>query len=219
MEESNRQCEFKVSRNGLTVPVIRGVHLHSIYNPIKEAEAFAEGYVDTLKEKSHILVLGLGFGYHIEQLAKGLNKNHDNYKIVVVEPNREIVKEFFEKRPFEDTSIQIVSPKTVQGLFEDKEFVDFLRSKPAIIKHDTSFAIEKDFYVSLLKYQAPTFINKYYSLLNDEAQAYFGDYIEEDVSLDKVTEDIKTVHGIKNKFDYALLALEEIVNSNKSRGL
>ena len=54
MEESNRQCEFKVSRNGLTVPVVRGVHLHSIYNPMKEAEAFAQGYEDILEEKNHI---------------------------------------------------------------------------------------------------------------------------------------------------------------------
>lgn len=219
MEESNRQCEFKVSRNGLTVPVINGIHLHSIYNPVKEAEAFAEGHQEVLTKKENVLVLGLGFGYHIEQLARQLNHNHNEYRIIVIEPNRDLVTEFFEKRPFEDRNIQVISPRTVQGLFEDEEFVEYLRTKPAIIKHDTSFSLERDFYVGLLKYQAPTHINKYYHLLNDTAQGYFQDFIEEDVTLDQITEDIKTKHGIKNKFDYAMLALEEIVNSQESRGL
>lgn len=219
MEESNRQCEFKESRNGLTVPVVRGVHLHSIYNPIKEAEAFAEGYEDITKDKNHIMVLGLGFGYHIDELVKNLAKYHSNYKVIVIEPNRDIVHEFFNKKPFEDTNIQILSPKTVKGLFEDKEFVEFLRGKPAIIKHDTSFAIEKEFYVSLLKYQAPTHVGNYFSLLNEDAQDYFRVHSDEDKTLDTITEDIKSVHGIKSKFDYALLALEEVVNSNKTRGL
>lgn len=218
MEESNRQCEFKVSRNGLTVPVVRGVHLHSIYNPMKEAEAFAQGYEDVLQEKNHILVLGLGFGYHIEQLAKILNQNHNDYKIIIIEPNRDIVHEFFAKRPFEDTNIQVLSPKTVHGLFEDKEFVEFLRTKPAIIKHDTSFTLEKDFYIQLLKFQAPTHVNKYYHLLNETAQNYFEDFIEEDLTLSDVTEGIKTKYGIRNKFDYALLALEEIANTDQVRG-
>lgn len=218
MEESNRQCEFKMSRNGLTVPVVRGIHLHSIYNPIKEAEAFAQGYEETLKIKNHILILGLGFGYHIEEVAKKLHRLHNDYKIIVIEPNREIVHEFFAKRPFEDINIQVLSPKTVEGLFEDKEFVQFLHTKPAIIKHDTSFTLEKDFYVKLLKYQAPTHINKYFHLLNDKAQEYFSDYVEEETTLDKTTENIKTVYGIRNKFDYALLALEEIASTNQTRG-
>lgn len=219
MEESNRQCEFKVSRNGLTVPVIRGVHLHSIYNPIKEAEAFAEGYENIIKGKNRIMVLGLGFGYHIDELAKSLESIHSDFQIIVVEPNRDIVHEFFNQRPFESANIQVLSPKTVQGLFEDKEFVEFLRSKPAIIKHDTSFAIEKDFYVSLLKYQAPSHIDKYYDLLSEDAQNYFSKHLEQEKTLAKVTEEIKSVEGIKTKFDYAILALEEIVKSNQSRGL
>jgi hypothetical protein len=125
---------------------------------------------------------------------------------------------FFVKRPFEDTNIQVLSPKTVHGLFEDKEFVEFLRTKPAIIKHDTSFTLEKDFYIQLLKFQAPTHVNKYYHLLNETAQNYFEDFIEEDLTLSDVTEGIKTKHGIRNKFDYALLALEEIANTDQVRG-
>jgi hypothetical protein len=44
MEERKKQYEIKTSRNGLTVPVVNGIHLHSIYNPIKEAEAFATSF-------------------------------------------------------------------------------------------------------------------------------------------------------------------------------
>ena len=94
MEERNNQYEFKTSRNGLKVPVIKGIHLHSIYNPIKEAEAFAQGYEDTIKAKNKILILGLGFGYHIEEVAKLLNQYHEKYEVIVLEPNSKLVEEF-----------------------------------------------------------------------------------------------------------------------------
>ncbi|MEI8346869.1 MAG: hypothetical protein WCG27_05350, partial [Pseudomonadota bacterium] len=59
--------EIKYSKTNHPIPVINGVHLHSVYNPIKEAETFISKQEKILKEKNHILFLGLGFGHHIDQ--------------------------------------------------------------------------------------------------------------------------------------------------------
>lgn len=212
MEESNQKYEIKTSRNGLSVPVINGIHLHSIYNPIREAEAFAEGHKDIIQAKENILVLGLGYGYHIEQIAKEANKAHNNYKIVIIEPNADLAIDFNTNRPFEDKNIIIFSAKSAEKLFEDVEFVNFLKTKPAIIKHDTSFGIEKEFYVEFLKYQAPTHIDKYFYMLNDRSQAICEPYLGSNRSFLDVVTSIRTETGVQNKNDYLLLALEEIKN-------
>ena len=59
--------EIKESKNGLKVPVIDGVYLHSIYDPQTEGKALLKRHQDSFEEKSSILILGLGYGYHIEE--------------------------------------------------------------------------------------------------------------------------------------------------------
>jgi hypothetical protein len=222
MEERKKQYELKTSRNGLTVPVINGIHLHSIYNPIKEAEAFATGFDDTLKENNNILILGLGFGYHVEEIAKKLKAIHESYNIIILESNQELVQEFNKKRNFEDKNIKIFScnPLKVDRLFVDLEFISFLRTKPSIIKHDPSFNLEKTFFTEFLKFKAPTEIGKYFDLLTQPLQEYFLDIKEEGITVKEHINEIKTVKGITHQYDFALLAFESIINDkNTTRGI
>lgn len=101
------------SKDGRLIPVIRNAGsgqetaMHSKYNPLKEAEAFA----DTIDESCFFLViLGLAGGYHIE---KALEKN----------PGRKII--VAENSP-DDFSFLMRIP-TVRRLAEDKRviFSDF----------------------------------------------------------------------------------------------
>ena len=222
MEERKKQYELKTSRNGLTVPVINGIHLHSIYNPIKEAEAFATGFADTLKENNNILILGLGFGYHVEEIAKQLNSVHDSFNIIILESNQELVQEFNKKRNFEDKNIKIFSckPDKVDRLFVDLEFISFLRSKPSIIKHDPSFILEKKFFMEFLKYKAPTEISKYFDLLTEPLKNYFANSQEDTITIKEHINLIKTQKGITHQYDFGLLAFETIINNkNTTRGV
>jgi uncharacterized phage-like protein YoqJ len=211
MEEQNSLYELIKSRNGLTVPVINGVHLHSIYNPVKEAEAFAKGYEEVLMSKNSVLILGLGFGYHVEEVAKILSNNHDNYKVIVVEPNTKLVEDFNEKRKFEDANISIINPLDVSELFEDQTFIKFLIHKPCIIKHDASFNLDKKFYTDFLTYNAPSRIEDYLHLIkNDEFKEYLDTY--KDSSFDQLINCIVTNGRVNNKNDFAALAFMTMIN-------
>lgn len=215
MDERNSQYELQASRNGLTVPVINGVYLHSIYNPAKEAEAFIKNHEKNLKYKNRILVLGLGFGYHIEEIAKILNKEHGEYEIVVLEPNEQLLEDFNLTRPFEDKNIKIIHCKEAKELFNSEDFINFLMKKPAIIKHDASFIIEKDFYTSFLGFQASQNIISYKNLLNGAASTYiqncenhtFGSLV------DRFTDNSVPI----DKTGYLLLALNRINSTYKNQ--
>jgi len=220
MEDRKNNNEIKTSRNGLCVPVINGIHLHSIYNPVKEAEAFASGFSETFKNNNSILVLGLGFGYHIEGMAKELKNLYADYSITIIEPNRWLAETFMEKRGFEDKNIQILCTSNIDALFADSEFINFLRLKPSIIKYDPSFSLEKDFYTKFLKFKAPTNIDKYFHMLEPRLQDYFRNRMEEDKTLAHFTEEITTKTGINTRLDYLMLALDTIrSNSKTARGL
>lgn len=215
MDERNSQYELQPSRNGLTVPVINGVYLHSIYNPIKEAEAFANGHEPNLKVKNRVLVLGLGFGYHIEEIAKILNKYHNEFEIVILEPNQKLVEDFIDTRNFEDKNIKIVSKDKVKELFENWQFIEFLMKKPCIIKHDTSFILEKDFYTRFLGYQASNEILHFNGLLKPEAAELVKS--REARTIDSYVQNITESGQVQSRAEFALLAFNEIVNA-ENRG-
>ena len=91
--------EIKRSKNGFDIPVINGVHLHSAYNPQKEATHFYEKYKDQINANSPILILGLGFGYHIEALFEYLENKQKPENIWVLEPSIETVEKYKKINP------------------------------------------------------------------------------------------------------------------------
>jgi len=73
------------SRNGLPVPHLGSVSLHSIYDPTKEAVDSVAGF----EADSGLVVYGLGFGYHIAELLKK-GSGH----IQVIEPSMSLFHNF-----------------------------------------------------------------------------------------------------------------------------
>ncbi len=211
MDERNSKYELQAARNGLTVPVINGVYLHSIYNPTKEAEAFGITNEKALAQKNKVLILGLGFGYHIEEAAKIMSQQHKTYEIVILEPNKKLVEDFVSTRNFEDKNINIICMDNVKNLFENLEFVKFLMEKPSIVKHDTSFILEKNFYTSFLAYQAPTNVSSYHRLLNANSRHLIDENAEK--NFNQVIKDISSSGKVSSQSQYLLLTLNEIANT------
>ncbi len=84
------------SKNGLPVPKLAGVTLHSQYHPAEESARATEKFV--FDSGLRTMVYGLGFGYHVQALL-------DKYsgEITVVEPLMSIFKAFMtfrDIRPF-----------------------------------------------------------------------------------------------------------------------
>lgn len=212
MEERNSRYELQPSRNGLTVPVINGVYLHSIYNPTKEAEALAHGHEAAIKNKNRILILGLGFGYHVEQIAKLANAHHSSYEIIILEPNKRLVSDFIETRNFVDKNINIICQNKVKDLFHNWSFIQFLMSKPAIIKHEASFILEKEFYNHFLSFKASKEILNMKPLLKEHSKNIFGSRDARD--FDSFINNIQESGQIIDNNEYLLLALNQIKNSD-----
>ncbi len=211
MEERNSRYELQTSRNGLSVPVINGVFLHSIYNPIKEANTFALGHKSNLIANNKALVLGLGFGYHIEEIAKILNQHHKNYQIVIIEPNEQLVFDFNAKRRFEDQRISIISGE-ISEIFSMKSVVEFLKNRPSIIRHESSFALEKEYYTNFLSYKAPTHFDSMRGVLTDTTMSMFD--TTRDESIDQQVNRIISSGTIVNRQDYLMMAFNEVIASD-----
>ncbi|NOZ26200.1 MAG: glycosyltransferase [Nitrospirae bacterium] len=79
------------SREGL--PSIRAgsITLHSLYDPLKEAESWIEHYRERVDGAPEICVLGFGLGYHVLELCRSTTAD-----IVVFEPDMGILKAAFE---------------------------------------------------------------------------------------------------------------------------
>ena len=80
--------EMERSKTGYVTLRYNGKYIHSKYNPVKEAEQFANNNYNVIENNSTVVVYGLGLGYHILALNKLLKKKCNLY---VFEYNYEIV--------------------------------------------------------------------------------------------------------------------------------
>jgi len=74
-----------LSREGLPIPQIAGISLHSQYHPVKEAEQVTHDFKSD--ENSRTIVFGLGFGYHVLPLQQ-------NGEVTVIEPLMTLFRAF-----------------------------------------------------------------------------------------------------------------------------
>jgi len=77
--------EIKTSRSGYPIPVLsnhnHSVTLHSVYDPVLEAQRLTNEYTNSAR--GLYVFLGLGGGYHIQEIIK---KNPES-KIIIIETN------------------------------------------------------------------------------------------------------------------------------------
>lgn len=150
------------AKNKELVPCLDGVNLHSLHNPRREAEVFASNHMAHLSKSPYALILGLGFGYHIEEIAKILRLRHKTFKIAVVEAIPELARLVGSYRgQIEDADVY--ASRDVNSLWENPKFGKFLLEKPVVIIHPASFAISKKYFEKFLARRAPQTIGEWKS--------------------------------------------------------
>jgi hypothetical protein len=170
---------IKDSKSGKPIPVVNDVHLHSAYNPEKEAQAFVEKHIDDLKKSNKVLVLGLGFGYHLSQILYHLRREFDsNFTIWVVEPNISVYLDWREIFTAEqDTNLNIVAGVEVEELYKEKDFQTFLLDKPKLIAHPASFNLYQEYFKSFLTFSTSDF--------SEDLADYIHDSVFKNYAVDK----------------------------------
>ena len=208
---------IETSKTGHSIPRVNGVYLHSTLDPIKEAIAFAHTQIARAEKTSAILVLGLGFAYHIDELIKQLKTSNKTYSITVVEPNKALVQTYLDNIN-STPSFQIISNNDVIKLYQENTYIDFLKLKPVIISHNNSFNANKTFFSTLLSYRASLQMQDYIDKIDDASfRNYLIEQCAEADSLHQVTDRVASAREI-NRNDKLLLAFSQIIGTTTRSG-
>lgn len=211
--------EIKTSRTQQKVPVVNGVHLHSIYNPFKEAESLISSNLETLKAKNEILILGLGFAYHVNHAIELMTEFHGkNFKIIVIEPSVEVHQECLDHNLLNKKNVLVYSGFTAKELYSDLDLVHFLLRKPAIIAHPASFNLYQLYFKDFLTFEAPQKISeiinftettkiKNYLKNNFDSSATFNEAIYEELPQKEQF----------NSMDFLAMALVEMTKKSQEK--
>ena len=210
--------EIKTSRTEQKVPVVNGVHLHSIYNPFKEAEALIDSNLEALKNKNEVLVLGLGFGYHVNYVIEKMTEFHGNdFKVVVIEPNHQVHDDCINYDLLNKKNVLVYSGFTASELYCDLDLIHFLLKKPSMIAHPASFNLYQMYFKTFLTFEAPTTINEIVKFTEvKEVKAYLNTF---DIALK--FEDALYNHLPKkeqfNSLDFLAMALVEMTQKSQEK--
>jgi hypothetical protein len=209
--EKQNQIEVRESKTGNPVPVVNGVHLHSSYNPTKEAESFVEKFEAVIQENRNILVLGLGFAYHIDRIVYQMKRFWgDDFKIMVIDPLNETEELLREKRNVDyGNNVILHSGLTVGEVYDNRDIVDFLSTKPTVIPHTASFNLFQDYFKALMSFTAKSDLN---SISNHIKNTDLKKYIlsQETRSYFELINSVNSKKTKWNKWDYLTLALNSI---------
>lgn len=158
--DSPVQLTLTESKSKDLVPVLNGKPLHSLHNPLREAEVFASNHLAQLSQRPYVLVLGLGFGYHLEEMAKILRLRHKEGRIVVVEPCKELFRLWSSYRP-NNANVEVYCAPTAHELYNDRALCQFLLLRPVVILHGPSFEVAKSYYQDFLQKRAAASVSEW----------------------------------------------------------
>lgn len=208
--------EVKNSRTDQKVPVVNGVHLHSIYNPFKEAQALVEKYADQLTHKNEVLILGLGFAYHVNEIINYMTRVHgDNFRIVIVEPNAQIYHDCLNLDLLNKKNVLVYSGFLPQELYSDIDLIHFLLRKPAVIAHPPSFNLYQDYFKEVLTFEAPKKIEAIQEYLtSNEVKRYLSELEAHETFDNFLYNDLPGRTEMKG-FDFLCMALSEMTKNAK----
>ena len=170
--------EIKTARTDQPVPVVNSVHLHSIYNPDKEAEGLVAAQIENLQNKNEVLILGLGFGYHVNAIIEKLTEFHgEKFKVVVIEPNAQVYDDCIEKNLLNKKNLQVYAGFKANELYSDLDLVHLLLRKPAIIAHPASFNLYQLYFKHFLSFEAPRDVASILGFVNSpQIKNYLSQY-------------------------------------------
>lgn len=204
--------EIETTKYGLKIPVVNGIHLHSIYNPEKEAKDLIKENLSMLSQKKAVLVFGLGFGYHLKELVAYF-KNHwgKDFLIAVIEPLNQTVSECETLGLLPPENVLIFSGMETGELYSNPSFANFLLKKPGILPHPPSLSFYNDYFKELMLQRAGKNLKETLELIeNTEVRKYLSEFSTE-FSLDYfLKNDLPHKIPLKDPNDFLFHALREI---------
>lgn len=192
--------DLETSKTGLKIPIINGIHLHSLYDPEKEAKDLIKENLGMISTKKAILVFGLGFGYHLFELVKYL-KNHwgNDFLVAVVEPLDQTVSECDKLGLLPPENVLIFSGMEIKELYANPSFSRFLLKKPGVLPHPPSLSFYNDYFKELMLYRAPKNLGETIDLINSEEIKKYLSHFSPDLTLEVFFKE-KHVYGDPNDF-------------------
>lgn len=218
---SQADFQTKISKTGHLVPVVNDVHLHSIYNPIKEAEAFLEKNKAVIKQKNKVLILGLGFAYHVNLVVALMDETFGgDFEVAVVEPHLTMAKDCLTRNLLNDARVTVFCKGKAADLYKLNEFADFLMKGPNVITHTASFNLHERFFRDLLAYRSPSDVESISKRIkNTDLKNYLG-HLQPQTDLHKfISEDIKKKNNADSAEDYLLLAFARMTAAKTQEGV
>lgn len=202
--------EIKKSKTGTPIPVINGVHLHSAYNPEKEAESLISKYEDTLKLSPHALVLGLGMGYHVMELQKRLSTYHPgSWRIFVIDPSNELLDKAMEENEFNSDRVHIIAGEGVSELYRKLDFVKFLVTKPTVVSHSASFNLYETYFRKFLTHKENVSIKSVSNVITSATLKEYLNTQDSELEFDQFLQSRASSTHLE-EFDHLALALREM---------
>jgi hypothetical protein len=212
----NNSIEIKRNKNQLAIPVVNNVTMHSIHDPQKEAQQIITNFLANLNNRTSVLILGLGFGYHVEQLINYFENEKVNFEIVVIEPNANLIEQFKTERNISLKNTRVLCYNTIEDYYNNISLINFLSQKPAVLKLETSLMANNDFFKTFLSYKGKKNISDFINDINKDLKNYFeNSKIDLNSSIVKFSSEIKNRAVINDKNDFLVLALDELIKTTK----
>jgi hypothetical protein len=151
------QLLLEATTSGHVTVKKNNVYFHSRHNPIEEAKSYAENFFQKYKNEKHILMLGVGIGYHLTAIFELFASNGINPpQIVALDPNQEIL-EFIQNHNIEllkNKNLRILTDNDLSYYFKNFEFMKFLSERPRTLSWHGAYQADSSWYESFLKFKA-----------------------------------------------------------------
>ena len=79
MNQTERIIEILQTKEGIVTIQVNNKYIHSKYYPKKDARVFIENNARVYEDKKHVVIYGIGLGYHIKELLNHVDKNCNVY--------------------------------------------------------------------------------------------------------------------------------------------
>ncbi len=133
--------EWKEAKTGERIPLLKGISLASLYNPIQEAKKWVDA--KEIKEfHKNIFVLGLAGGFHIKELIK----RYPNKKILVFE----IIPDFVHEFTFQSEQLKIIQPNCAKEIWKISAVTQAISEPYVILEHRVSTRLNPSYYEDLI---------------------------------------------------------------------
>jgi hypothetical protein len=127
------QLLLEATTSGHVTVKKNNVYFHSRHNPIEEAKSYAENFFQKYKNEKHILMLGVGIGYHLTAIFE------------LFASNIELLK---------NKNLRILTDNDLSYYFKNFEFMKFLSERPRTLSWHGAYQADSSWYESFLKFKA-----------------------------------------------------------------